>query len=218
MMPYSRAELYDGLRRTQLEAEPGTRWSYSNLGYAILGEAIGRASQTTYEALLREQILVPLGMTSTGITVPSADEARFPSGYWPEDATAIARPRWITGEVASFGGVFASARDLARFLIAQTATSSGSALSTAVRSVLHTPAADVTVAPGRAIGLGWFIESMPGGIRVIGGGGEIDSFSGAVAFLARPRAGIVVLTNKGGDSGEVLMRAVMMRALPLLAR
>jgi CubicO group peptidase (beta-lactamase class C family) len=217
MQPYSRAELYDGLRRTTLDAEPGARWSYSNLGYAILGEVIERASGQSYEALLRERVLTPLAMTNTGVTVTPSEERRFPSGYWPEDREPVARPRWVIGEVASFSGVHSSAGDLARFVAAQTSPAPGAALSAGLRRMLHTTDPDISVAPGRSMALSWFVESLPGGLRVIGGGGEVDSFSGAIAFLEHPRAGIVVLTNRGGDSGERLMRAVMTRVLPALA-
>jgi hypothetical protein len=65
--------------------------------------------------------------------------------------------------------------------------------------------------------LGWFVESLPGGLRLVGGGGEIDSYSAAIAFLPQQRGGIVVLSNRGGDSAESVIRAVMAKVLPMLA-
>lgn len=215
MLPYSRAELYAGLVRTTLDTVSGSRWGYSNLGYAILGEVVERATGRRYEDLLRERLLTPLGMTNTGIANAQADETQFPSGYWPDDREPQSRPRWMLGEVVGFAGIYATAEDLGRFLIAQYGGLDG-VLAPALRATLQTPTAGVTVAPGRAMGLGWFIETLPGGLPVIGGGGEVDSYSGAVAFLARQRIGIVVLANRGGDSAELIMRSLMGSLLPVV--
>jgi D-alanyl-D-alanine-carboxypeptidase/D-alanyl-D-alanine-endopeptidase len=213
MLPYSRAELYQGLAQTRLEAEPGARWSYSNLGYAVLGEVVERASGRSYEVMLKESLVTPLGLKDTGVAISPEDEKRIPSGYWV-GRELVARPRWQMGEVVSFAGMHSTARDLAQFLIAQTSTGTEAVLSPAVRAALHTPSRDVVVAPGRGISLGWFIESLPGGLRGIGGGGEVDSFSGTLAFFERPRIGIVVLTNRGASAGaEAVIREVMSKVL-----
>jgi len=216
MLPYSRTELYEGLTRTTLVAEPGSRWAYSNLGFAILGEVVARAAGSRYDVLLRDSLLVPLGLQNTAIADAQADESRFPSGYWPEDERAIARPRWVFGEVTAFGGLYSTAHDLARFLVAQTASGPGAPYSAATRAVLHTPAPGVAATAGQAMALGWFVYSLPGGVTLVGGGGEVDSFSSAMGFLAVPRVAIVVLTNRGGGSGEQVIRAVIQAVLPAL--
>ena len=185
-------------------------------GHTQIGEVVERASGRPYEAFLRDSVLAPIAMTDTGVAIRAEDEPRFPSGYWV-NREPIARPRWQMGEVVSFAGMHSTGRDLARFLIAQTAIGPGAPFSPGVRAALHTATPDVVVAPGRSIGLGWFIESMPGGLRGIGAGGEVDSFSSAMAFFERPRAGIVVLTNRGGgDGAESVIRAVMAKVLPIL--
>lgn len=48
--------------RQKLHFEPGSRTSYSNLGYAILGEIIEAVSGRDYENYVREEILLPLGI------------------------------------------------------------------------------------------------------------------------------------------------------------
>ncbi len=45
-----------------LNFDPGSRTSYSNLGYAILGEIIEALTDMTYEKYVREKILSPLGI------------------------------------------------------------------------------------------------------------------------------------------------------------
>ena len=56
-----------------LDFEPGTRYSYSNLGYCLLGRVIEQTTGRGYEAYLKNSLLKPLGITRmrTGKTLPS---------------------------------------------------------------------------------------------------------------------------------------------------
>jgi CubicO group peptidase (beta-lactamase class C family) len=52
--------------RGPLEAEPGTRWNYSNTGFLLLGRIIEIAAGQDYFDYLAESMLRPLGLESTG--------------------------------------------------------------------------------------------------------------------------------------------------------
>jgi CubicO group peptidase (beta-lactamase class C family) len=58
------ARLAFGLK---LEFEPGSRWSYSNTGYVLLGAIIRKASGQFYGDLLRDRLFKPLGMKTARI-------------------------------------------------------------------------------------------------------------------------------------------------------
>jgi CubicO group peptidase (beta-lactamase class C family) len=59
-------EFLKQLSEEGLRFEPGKGYGYSNAGYFILGLIIERVTGKSYEAVLTEQILKPLGMTNTG--------------------------------------------------------------------------------------------------------------------------------------------------------
>jgi CubicO group peptidase (beta-lactamase class C family) len=61
--------------------EPETRYKYSNLGMAILGEVIAAASGMSYDAFVTKNILEPLGMTSTSVFPQQGLRARWATGY-----------------------------------------------------------------------------------------------------------------------------------------
>ncbi len=46
---------------------PGERFDYSNLGYAILGEAIAHVSRESFAKVLENSVFEPLGMTHCGL-------------------------------------------------------------------------------------------------------------------------------------------------------
>ena len=48
---------------THIAFAPGSRWSYSNLGYVFLGQIIERLSGDDFEVYIDKNILKPLGMT-----------------------------------------------------------------------------------------------------------------------------------------------------------
>jgi CubicO group peptidase (beta-lactamase class C family) len=59
-------EILRAIESKPLEFEPGTRFSYSNSGYVLLGEVIEDVSGQSYEAFLHKNFFKPLGMTNTG--------------------------------------------------------------------------------------------------------------------------------------------------------
>jgi CubicO group peptidase (beta-lactamase class C family) len=53
--------------RRSLEPDPGTKFSYSNLGYSVAGAVLERVSGKTWDELIRERIFVPLGLKTAGL-------------------------------------------------------------------------------------------------------------------------------------------------------
>ena len=81
----------------------------------MLGHALERATGRPYEALLHEQLLRPLAMGDTKISLTAGDLERFAAHYWPK-APRVERQRWIFGEVCAFAGLASTVPDLARFV------------------------------------------------------------------------------------------------------
>src|SRR4029077_18431254 len=77
---------------------PGTRFEYSNLGYAILGRVVTAVTGMAYPDYVRHRLLNPLGMTRTGY---EAEEVEVPqqTGGLPGAARGYRRPPsgWAAG-------------------------------------------------------------------------------------------------------------------------
>jgi len=58
---------YEQAMEKPLEFEPGTRVSYSNIGYQMLGKIIEKVSGKSYEEYLQENIFRPAGMSNSGV-------------------------------------------------------------------------------------------------------------------------------------------------------
>ena len=82
--PYARYDvgnLYAFLSSYGLTRVPGTQFEYSNVGFGLLGHALARHADTSYDALVRARLLDPLGMRDTRIALDAEGEARFAIGH-----------------------------------------------------------------------------------------------------------------------------------------
>jgi len=68
------AAIKDATPETALALPPQTRLAYSNYGYLVAGQLVTAVSGVPYARYVRENVLTPLGMTSTDF-LPS-DETR----------------------------------------------------------------------------------------------------------------------------------------------
>ncbi len=71
--------------------QPGEQWMYE-MGFAVLGVLISRASERPLEAFLRERIFGPLGMEDTGFYVPPEKLGRLAACYRTNPETGALEP------------------------------------------------------------------------------------------------------------------------------
>jgi len=95
---------------------PGTRFEYSNLGYGILGRLITNAAGREYREVVRERLLGPLGMASSGYLAEEIEPERLAGGYLWQDGRFVEEPIDGYGALASMGGLFTSVDDLTRWV------------------------------------------------------------------------------------------------------
>lgn len=94
-----------------LQFNPGTRSSYSNFGYCVLGRVIEHVTGRAYEEAVRQDILAPLGITDMKLG-HNAPRARDPREVWYPPAA----DRFSVEVMDAHGGWVASAPALCRFL------------------------------------------------------------------------------------------------------
>jgi CubicO group peptidase (beta-lactamase class C family) len=95
---------------------PGTRFEYSNLGFAILGRVITAVTGGPYPDYVRDQLLGPLGMTSTGYQAGEFSDQDLARGYRRSPAGWLELPFEPCGAFAPMGGIFSCVADLSRWV------------------------------------------------------------------------------------------------------
>jgi D-alanyl-D-alanine-carboxypeptidase/D-alanyl-D-alanine-endopeptidase len=109
---YDEAKLLRFVRDFQANVARDRRWEYSNLGYGLLGYALGRAAGSSYPHLLAERVLEPLGMTRSTLSVPGRAIPGWIDGHDPDRRRVS---HWHLDVLAGAGGLVMPAADLARY-------------------------------------------------------------------------------------------------------
>ncbi len=101
------------------QTEPGTRFTYSDVNYIVLGELVEQVSGTPLNEFAQKYIYKPLGMTETGFKPPGSLKERIApteqrEGHWM--VGEVHDPRaYLLGGVAGHAGLFSTVDDLAVF-------------------------------------------------------------------------------------------------------
>lgn len=211
--PYAAYDIED-LYRATARLRPRRRTTrYSTFGVGLLGQLLANAAGTSYPALLAERVLVPLGMTDSG--VPGAD-GRSGRGVLAGAAIGHRKGRparhWTFDALAGAGALYSSGGDLLRYLHAHldpAATPLAAAL-----NATHQPRRSVPHSPNR-IGLVWTHRVVDGRTLLWHTGGT-GGFTCYVGFSPEAGAGVAVLANATPTlaqpvvrTGRRLLRAVL---------
>lgn len=174
--PYSVDQLLDQARSASTKGRG--KPAYSNLGGALLGEALARQAGMAYPELLQDRVFQPVGMTESRTPVSNAGAA--PDGY---GSGGRQQAPWTQTGYAPAGGVVSTASDLA--LLARTLLSGKYVEALAPRRDFDED----------RVGLFWLTTPLPDNRSMVwhnGGTGGYRSFIGI--DLERRRA-VVVLSD-----------------------
>lgn len=197
---YTEPELLKTVAGIPLAFEPGTSWSYSNLGYLTLGILIHRVTGKFYGDFLQEHIFQPLGMKTTRIMSEADIIPNRSSGYQLVKGE-LKNQDWVspTLNTTADGSLYFSILDLAKW---------DAALYTErllTRSSLEQMWTQVKLKNGQPnsghYGFGWFIENI-GGKRVVRHEGEWQGFTTFITRHIDDKTTVVVLTNLASDKPE----------------
>lgn len=173
---------------------PGRRFHYSNVGFAVLGELIGRLRRAPWDDVISDELLRPLGMvrTSTRPVKPFAPGL----GVHPHADVVLAEPEHDAGAMAPAGQLWSTTEDLSRW-IGLLAGRHQELLSPATAAEMRQPIAVVDVpeaawTAAHGLGLQLFNDA---GERSYGHGGSMPGFLAMLRIDARSGDGIIVMTD-----------------------
>jgi len=195
--PMQLTEIIHLFADSSLQFTPGERFSYSNSGYVVLGAIIEKVSGKSYEKVLHEKILKPLGMDHTGIDKPGRVLKNRALGY-NENGANYMNANFIDMSVAfAAGNIYSTVEDL--FLWDQ-ALYTQKLLPANYMDLIFTPHIP---AWGQHYGYGWNIGKKRIGntkdyLPVVEHDGGINGFNSLIVRVPSARSSIILLNNRGG--------------------
>jgi CubicO group peptidase (beta-lactamase class C family) len=185
------AKVLASIPTTAFDTMPGTRYSYSNIGFGILGLALSRAARTPFMKLVEDGIFTPLGMTSSTFIIAERLQPRLSVGYQRGqggiDKDTPAREHLGRGYKVPNGGIYSTVHDLARFMGALSGASKPVTSDSMRRAMLtrQTP-------PGSG---GYGLGVTLGQNGHAGHGGSVAGYTAAFEFDPASRIGVIMLSN-----------------------
>ena len=196
------AQLVARFRDKPLEFAPGTRFTYTNSGYVLLGYLIEQVSGGTYEKFLSDNIFTPLGMKDSGCDSNTALIPRRASGYTP-GAAGLRNADFVHMSIPIGGGVlYSTTGDLLRW---ERALFGGKLLKPQSLAVMTTPVLG-------DYGMGVFVRDHKGH-REISHPGAIEGFNSHMIHYPDDGLTVIVLANQNGPTAEALANKLAAMAL-----
>jgi CubicO group peptidase (beta-lactamase class C family) len=167
---------------------PGTRWRYSNSGYALLALAVERASGRDFATCLHERVFAPLQMGGSVALEEGRSRVRERAyGYSEVDGQWRRTDQSLTSAVLGDGGIYSSISDLARW---DAALGDDTLLRANLRGLAQSAQGDSDDARVH-YGFGWRLSE-----GALWHSGETIGFRNAILRWPAQRLTVVLLSNR----------------------
>lgn len=201
-MSYKRYSRY--LKRFELNYIPGEKWEYNNLAVALVGKLTAEKEETTWDVSLKENLLKPLGMSST---YASVKEAPLANRVQQVNKNGERHDSYFH-KMGSFqwpnGGIISNVDDMLKWLKANLESESLGPDLDFIHDTHH-PLADTISIPwfskyNATQGIGWWHYKTDVNNRIVCHGGNMPAQTSFIAFDQRKKRGIIILTNASGKA------------------
>lgn len=188
--PYSVKDFVKKFASGDLEFEPGSKFSYNNSGYFLLGAIIEQVTGKPYAKVLQERIFDPLGMKDSGYDTQAPLIKKRASGYQKSPDGYENAPYLDMSLPFAAGSLYSTVEDLYKW---DQAFYENKILSAESKKLMSTPGLS-------NYGYGLTISDRPIGkttqkIKLIQHGGGINGFNCLFTKLVDQKSLIVVLDN-----------------------
>lgn len=179
-----------------LNFAPGSRFSYSNYGFILLGRIVEEVSGLSYDDYIQRNIFEPAGMVSTGNVPESTVLPRRAVGYMGTESRLTRADETLPLSGTSSGGGYSTVGDFHRFVNGLTS-----------HQLLRSDTLQKLIDGGIKTSDGQFARfdfggSMPGTGRYIGHGGGAPGQSGALYHFLDSNFTVIVLSNRDPGTAE----------------
>jgi CubicO group peptidase (beta-lactamase class C family) len=197
-------DLLETLSTAHLKHAPGEMAIYCNDGFTLAEMVVERVSQKKYIDFLSENILAPLSLRNTGVSV-GLQSGKVAAAYYQPGTTKKEPLEALS--VLGAGGLSATAEDLCRF--ADTFSEKGKQIlsKSSLEEMKKAQPSSFTgklKEPSMSFGLGWDMTELPAyqsqGIKVLGKSGGTGDYSSMMYTVPEQRLSVAVIAS-GPSSG-----------------
>jgi D-alanyl-D-alanine carboxypeptidase len=209
-------QLIDLVKDSPLQFPPGSKFTYCNTGYVLLGMILEKISGQSYGDFLQKNIFGPLQLEDTGYDWPDRILPKRASGYELQKDTWIGSPQVDISIPFAAGGLYSTVGDLFRW---SEALLSDRLLTAKSRDEMFHIYPEALGPGGQHYGYGMVLTERFGQPEWYHGGG-IRGFATAIRIYPKDRVCVVVLSNvdsvKSWDVAIQLSSLVLNKQRPVV--
>jgi CubicO group peptidase (beta-lactamase class C family) len=203
--PYTPDDFVKKFSGLPLEFEPGSKFSYNNSGYFLLGVIIEKVTGKRYADVLQETILTPLDMKDTGYDLASPILSKRASGYEKSNSGYVNAPYLDMSIPYAAGSLYSTVEDLHRW--DQALYTDKLLADTVLKATMYTPFLN-------NYAYGWGVGKLKVGQRkdslmLIEHGGGINGFNTLISRVPDDKRLVVLLNNTGGAPLDAIRRNIL---------
>ena len=207
----------DAVRTVKLQSKPGTKSCYSNFGMTLLGHLLAIKAGSSYEALAKREVCLPLGMHDTTVTFDRTQARSVAQGYravWRCGPLVLAlrSDPWFKGNnLGGAGALRSTATDMLKYLQANMHPDGLPLEHALVESHRELFRENERM----AFGMNWVrTQSERLQQTMIWHNGGTGGFRSFIGFTADSRFGVVVLSNSTEGVDDVAVELLRDLAKP----
>ncbi len=212
LRPITADSLIHWYGRRPLDFEPGTRWSYSNTGFILLGRIAELAGGEPLARQMRERIFRPLGMANTQYEPRDEMPPRAQGYSWFAMGDPMPAEPEGGGWAAAAGGIWSTPSDLLKW---DAALMDGRVVGAAWLRAMTTPrrlANGASTNYGFGLGIG-----VADGDTVWAHGGAVSGFAAQNTLVPSSHSAVVVLSNAEASIPSFPLMRMAVRIRPAAA-
>jgi len=204
MAAYSERRMFAYMENANLPFTPGTKYSYSNIGYTVLGCVGSMVEEKPFNQILQERICSKIGMLNTATRLTEEQEKIHVFGH--DENGEIIRKQYTPPDgyymLEACGGIKSNAHDMVNYLAANLGCFETD-LNAAIRESHKVHYDNNGNYP--KIGLGWHILKHNGG-DIYTHGGHVGGHRSYMAFSLNSKAGVVIMINRNGNPDALCLQ------------
>jgi CubicO group peptidase (beta-lactamase class C family) len=174
---------------------PNKVYSYSNLGYDLLGHLVEIESGQRFAQQILENLLKPIGISESGFYLTEKMRQQLSAGHLDGQV----RPLPPLRDMPALG-LYLTARDAGRLMTAILQRQVPGVPADLLEQMWTPQKVDGEISLGVSPGLGWFLQAYPKTGQQVRHGGSTLLFGAEMVILPERNLGVVVLANGAGSN------------------
>jgi CubicO group peptidase (beta-lactamase class C family) len=186
-LPATSKEIIALFKDKPLDFDPGTKYSYSNSGYMMMGYIINKVTKKPYEYNVRKYVFKPLGMSQSGFDFVNLSSEHKTKGYFSIQKEAATECKYVDSTVSyAAGSMYSTIGDM---LLWHKGLMTNKLVKRSTLEKAFTPVLN-------NYGYGWLIHEN-GGKKMVHHNGGIFGFNATFYRVEADDECVIVLNNMG---------------------